>query len=383
MSTITISPEKKSTPVSEARRIASRLNGARSRGPKSEAGKAISRKNALKHGLTGNGVVLPETIAAQAEKIRAELTREYPTADAIDRVLIERAALAAARLDRAFDVEQTGRIEHMARALSDVGWDLDRAAEAEALGDKIARRPGRIAAELRTTHQGCDWLLGRWKGLAKALDRRATWDDDQRQLALDLLGIPRELRADHPCADPETPAEQLEELIRRETRALRLLIQHELADRDEFARDLAGRGLSYDMTPTAERLRKYEMASERTFFRSLDRLRNRDAQRPTPELIWDDEDDDQPENEPKPKPEPKNEPKPKPEPKNEPKPKPEPENEPKPLAKQPESPVPVSMPRPAYSPILNGQSPKPSGSRQERRAAAARARSRSRTAVLC
>ena len=46
--------------VSEARVAASRANGARSKGPTSEHGKTISRRNSLKHGLTGEGIVLFE-----------------------------------------------------------------------------------------------------------------------------------------------------------------------------------------------------------------------------------------------------------------------------------------------------------------------------------
>ena len=51
-------------PVSEARIAANRANAARSTGPKTAEGKEKSRANALKHGLTGSGVVLAEADAA-------------------------------------------------------------------------------------------------------------------------------------------------------------------------------------------------------------------------------------------------------------------------------------------------------------------------------
>jgi len=45
--------------VSPARADASRCNGKKSAGPKTEEGKARSRFNALKHGMTSQTVLLP------------------------------------------------------------------------------------------------------------------------------------------------------------------------------------------------------------------------------------------------------------------------------------------------------------------------------------
>ncbi len=54
-------------PASEAQIRANRENAARSTGPKTDEGKERSRANALKHGLTGGGIVLPEADAAEVE----------------------------------------------------------------------------------------------------------------------------------------------------------------------------------------------------------------------------------------------------------------------------------------------------------------------------
>jgi hypothetical protein len=46
-------------PRTEAQIAASRANGLKSRGPVTAEGKAASRRNALKHGMAGEGVVIP------------------------------------------------------------------------------------------------------------------------------------------------------------------------------------------------------------------------------------------------------------------------------------------------------------------------------------
>ena len=66
-----------SSESTSARALASRRNGARSRGPRTAAGKARSSKNALKHGLCARQlVVLPQEDAAAFEALEAALLAE-------------------------------------------------------------------------------------------------------------------------------------------------------------------------------------------------------------------------------------------------------------------------------------------------------------------
>ena len=111
--------------ISEARREASRRNGSRSRGPKTEAGKARSRANSLKHGLTGAGVVLPEDMADAVARYRADLLRRYAPRNPEEAAEIDRAAGAIARLERLQEVDLAQRRADAERAAGD-GWDLDR-----------------------------------------------------------------------------------------------------------------------------------------------------------------------------------------------------------------------------------------------------------------
>ena len=64
-------------PTSQARINANRMNSQRSTGPTSEAGKQRSRRNGLKHGLTGTGIVLAEQDVSEVELRNADLQAEF------------------------------------------------------------------------------------------------------------------------------------------------------------------------------------------------------------------------------------------------------------------------------------------------------------------
>ena len=74
-------------PVSNARAEASRKNGAKSRGPKTDEGKARSAQNALKHGMRAQKyLVLPDEDAAEFAELEAALVEELaPVGRAADR----------------------------------------------------------------------------------------------------------------------------------------------------------------------------------------------------------------------------------------------------------------------------------------------------------
>jgi hypothetical protein len=88
------STETKSSP---ARAEASRANGRLSRGPITPEGKANSRRNGCKDGLTGKGVVLPEAAAAEVDRREAEYAREFQPQDAVERELVRQMALGSWR----------------------------------------------------------------------------------------------------------------------------------------------------------------------------------------------------------------------------------------------------------------------------------------------
>jgi hypothetical protein len=92
--------------VSNARAEASRKNGTRSRGPKTEEGKARSAQNALKHGRRARKhLVLPDEDAAEFAALEAALIAELTPVGALQTVLARRVAVAAWRRARADRIE--------------------------------------------------------------------------------------------------------------------------------------------------------------------------------------------------------------------------------------------------------------------------------------
>jgi hypothetical protein len=89
-----------------ARALASRRNGARSRGPKTAAGKARSSRNALKHGLCAQKllVLAREDVTAFCA-LQTALFEELAPAGALQTVLAQRVVSAAWRLFRADRME--------------------------------------------------------------------------------------------------------------------------------------------------------------------------------------------------------------------------------------------------------------------------------------
>jgi hypothetical protein len=75
-----------SRPISERKLQANRANAKRSTGPRTEAGKAASRKNALKHGILSRSIDFPPAIDLDSLTLERSL---HPTVSGADAALRE------------------------------------------------------------------------------------------------------------------------------------------------------------------------------------------------------------------------------------------------------------------------------------------------------
>ena len=70
------------------------------------------------------------------------------------------------RIDRCTRIER--RLRDWASDRPIGFWDEDQALEVETLALKIGQQPRRVVRTLKQSTAGLDWLLKRWRSLAKA-----------------------------------------------------------------------------------------------------------------------------------------------------------------------------------------------------------------------
>jgi len=97
---------------------ANRRNALKSTGPKTEAGKQVSRRNAVRHGLTAEIVLSALEDAEDYKAFEAAITADYDAQSAVERELVLRLASILWRLRRATTIE-TGLFEIQAQQLHD------------------------------------------------------------------------------------------------------------------------------------------------------------------------------------------------------------------------------------------------------------------------
>jgi len=91
--------------TSEKRIVANRRNARRSTGPRTGRGKAITKMNALKHGLLSSQVLLSEEKARDLQELGQRLRGELRPLGELEHLLVDRIVAAVWRLRRALRVE--------------------------------------------------------------------------------------------------------------------------------------------------------------------------------------------------------------------------------------------------------------------------------------
>ena len=174
--------------ASEARIAANRANALKSTGPRTAEGKERSRANALKHGLTGEGVALSIEDAEAIEARIAGMEADYRPVTASGRRLVRRAAMLSVRLDRCV-VREAAAISMNVRA-AEADFDEARQVEVNDLYELLDDDPATAVRRLSRMPEGIDRMLGTWADLRDDLihDGGSRWSDEHGFLAVHLTG---------------------------------------------------------------------------------------------------------------------------------------------------------------------------------------------------
>lgn len=114
--------------ISLRRTRSSRANGALSRGPRTPEGKAASSRNALRHGLTSQCIVLPNESRESFQALFHQFVDRFAPLDDIEVGMIEEMAASYWRMRRAWAVE-TNLLQGALQA-QPPGPEVDRLASA-------------------------------------------------------------------------------------------------------------------------------------------------------------------------------------------------------------------------------------------------------------
>jgi hypothetical protein len=127
--------------ASPARIASSKANGARAIGPTSEEGKARSRANSYKHGLTAT-VVMPLEDAAEVERLSKAFQEELKAEGEVGHALAHRMAVMSVRMDRCVDHENAALTERVRQALDE--FEAPEGVDAEE-ADRLRAEAGHLA----------------------------------------------------------------------------------------------------------------------------------------------------------------------------------------------------------------------------------------------
>ncbi len=285
-------------PISEAKLAANRRNALRSTGPKTPEGKERSRRNALKHGLTGEGVALPTEDQAEVSRRFAALQADLRPSNELSEQLVRRVAFLSVRLRRSEKHETAETARRIRRAIAK--FDDERLAAVEIQAAKLYQEPATTVRRLQATPEGIDWLLNEWSILRADLnhDDKNRWTTNHRSRFDALLGLnPGGYRIARIMALSEAVLGAFYHLDRKDGEGLEgpartewargeltRLIDAEVArlgevrgriDHEGIAADRAeavDRAL-FDASPEATLARKYEAATERALYKALKEFR--------------------------------------------------------------------------------------------------------------
>ena len=290
-------------PTSEARILANQKNSAKSTGPKTAAGKEISRRNALKHGLTGQGIVLAEVNEAEVDRRKTVLLQEMAPTSMMGAILVGEMATLSVRMERGAKQELAAVASNVRNAPGD--FDKARCQRAEDLMIGLGENPRGNLRLLFEMPEGVELMIQTWNDLRSDLNRegKPLWTSAHLVQAASLLGIREEDARTSPIGqlsrgvwgdfaieiDDESEDADLEVSHAQARAKLLETIDAEVAALEELYDTLdfetigldraeAGQRRLFDPSKEASLARRYESEARRGFYKALDAFPKAEAQ---------------------------------------------------------------------------------------------------------
>src|SRR6266568_72902 len=151
---------------------ANRRNALESTGPKTDAGKCVSRCNTIRHGLTAETVIGALEDAEDYKAFEAAVTADYDAQSAVERELVLRLASLLWRLRRATTME-TGLFEIQADHLSDFRQTRQLQLDSRELSYAMSRRGESAGFDPQPTSYGLANGKGTFRSLPQSSARAA------------------------------------------------------------------------------------------------------------------------------------------------------------------------------------------------------------------
>jgi hypothetical protein len=291
--------------TSEARSAASRLNGSKSVGPTSTRGREISSRNSLKHGLSGQGIVIAEVDEAEVERRKTVLLQEMAPISMMGAILVGQMAVLSVRMDRGAAQELAAVASRVRNAASD--FDDERYQRAEDLLEGLGENPRGNLRRLLKMPEGVELMIQSWNDLRSDLGRegKPLWTAAHLVQAANLLGIRDEDSRRSPIGqlskgvwgdfasaiDIDDESEDFDRDASKAQAVAKLVekIDEEIADLEELYETLdfetiildraeAGQRSLFDPSKEACLARRYEAEARRGYYKALTEFRTVEAE---------------------------------------------------------------------------------------------------------
>ena len=292
-------------PTSEARSAASRLNGCKSVGPTSTSGKQISSRNSLKHGLSGQGIVIAEVDETEVERRKTILLQEMAPISTMGAILVSQMAMLSVRMERCAEQEIAAVASRVRNAASE--FDEARYQRAEDLLLGLGENPRGNLRRLFGMPEGVELMIQSWNDLRSDLTRegKPLWTAAHLVQAAGLLGLREEDSRRSPIgqlsrgvwgdfanvlAVDDDSEDLVQEVSKAQARAKLLeTIDEEIAALEELYDTLdfetilldraeAGPRSFFDPSKEASLARRYESEARRGYYKALKEFRTVEAE---------------------------------------------------------------------------------------------------------